>query len=181
MKTVWLRSIVLGIAIGFVEIAAAAPAVVLVVRHAEKEAAPADDPALTAKGKQRAVELVRVVQTWSAAGAPVSALFATEVKRTQQTLAPLAASVGVKVSTVNAKDTAGLVKQILAVDGGIVVVAGHSNTVPALIKALGGPPGIVVGDAEFDRLFAVIGAGSQAHVVALRYGAASDPANASHM
>jgi phosphohistidine phosphatase SixA len=181
MKTVWLRTILLAIAMWMAAPAGAAPAVVLVVRHAEKEAVPAEDPPLTAVGRQRAAELARVVQAWSAAGAPVRALFASEVKRTQQTLAPLAASTHVKVSVVNAKDIAALVKQVLAVDGGVVVVAGHSNTVPGLIQALGGPPGIVIADAEFDRLFAITGAGSKALVVALRYGAPSDPANPSKM
>ncbi len=165
---------VLAIALWVAGVAGGAPAVVLVVRHAEKAALPADDPALTAAGRQRAAELVRVVQAWSAAGATVRGLFASEVARTQQTLAPLAESTGVKVSVVNAKDTAGLVKKILAVDGGIVVVAGHSNTVPALLQALGGPAGIVIADSEFDRLFAITftntGADSEARVVALRYG-----------
>ncbi len=160
----------LAIAIGLASGAAAAPAVVLVVRHAEKESVPADDPPLTIAGRQRSAELARVVQAWSAAGATVRDLIASEVKRTQQTLQPLSASTGVPVSVVAAKDTAALVKRIMAIDGGIVVVAGHSNTVPAILQALGGPAGIVIADAEFDRLFAVVGAGSGARVVALRYG-----------
>jgi phosphohistidine phosphatase SixA len=169
-KAICLRAITLAIAIWWAAAAGAAPAVVLVVRHAEKEALPADDPPLTPAGKQRSAELVRVVQSWSSAGAPLRELFVSEVKRTQQTLQPLAAASGLALSVVNAKDTATLVKRILAIDGGIVVVAGHSNTVPALIEALGGPAGIVIADSEFDRLFAVTGAGAQARVVALRYG-----------
>jgi phosphohistidine phosphatase SixA len=154
-----------------VRVAPAAPAVILIVRHAEKEALPADDPPLTAGGRQRAEELARVVSAWSAAGAPVRALFASEVKRTRQTLEPLAAATGLTVSVVGAKDTAALVQRILAVDGGIVVIAGHSNTVPAIVEALGGPAGIAIADAEFDRLFAVTIAGRKTAVVALRYGA----------
>lgn len=152
-------------------IASAAPAVVLIVRHAEKEALPADDPPLTGAGRQRAEELVRVVSAWSAAGASVRELFASEVKRTQQTLQPLAKSTGLAISVVGAKDFAALVKRILAMDGGIVVVAGHSNTVPAILQALGGPAGITIADADFDHLFAVTFAGGQANVVDLRYGA----------
>jgi hypothetical protein len=71
---------------------------------------------------------------------------------------------------VNAADTAGLVKRILAVNGGVVVVAGHSNTVPAVIQALGGPSGIVIADMEFDRFFAVTAARGHAVLVATRYG-----------
>lgn len=149
--------------------ASAAPAVVLVVRHAEKAAAPADDPGLTAAGKQRAAELALVVQAWSAGGAPVRALFATELKRTQQTLQPIAVATGVAVAVVPAKDIAALVKEIMAVDGGIVVVAGHSNTVPDIVRALGGPAGIVIEDSEFDGLFALTQPGAGARVVLLRY------------
>jgi hypothetical protein len=74
------------------------------------------------------------------------------------------------VSVVNAKDTAALVRRIMAIDGGIVVVAGHSNTVPDILKALGCSAGITIADAEFDRLFAVVGVGPGARLVALRYG-----------
>src|SRR4051812_42706864 len=98
MKPIYLGAIALYLAVS----AFAAPAVVLVVRHAEKAAQPADDPPLTPAGRQRAAELARVVQAWSAAGAPVRALFASEVKRTQQTLEPLTAATGVKVSVVAA-------------------------------------------------------------------------------
>jgi phosphohistidine phosphatase SixA len=163
----FLRTISLMIAFCFA--ASAAPAVVLLVRHAEKEAAPADDPGLTAVGKQRAAELARVIQAWSAGGAPVRALFATELKRTQQTLQPVAAATGVAVSVVSAKDTAALVKEIMAVEGGLVVVAGHSNTVPDIVRALGGPAGIVIADSEFDGLFALTQPGAGARVVLLRY------------
>jgi len=163
----FLRTIFLMVAA--VLVASAAPAVVLVVRHAEKEAAPADDPGLTTVGKQRAAELALVVQAWSAGGAPVRALFATELKRTQQTLRPLSAATGIAVSQVKAKDTAALVKEIMAVEGGIVVVAGHSNTVPDIVRALGGPAGIVIEDSEFDRLFALTQPGARARVVLLRY------------
>ncbi len=162
-----LRTISLMIAFCFA--ASAAPAVVLVVRHAEKAAAPADDPGLTAAGKERAAELALVVQAWTAGGAPVRALFATELKRTQQTLEPIAAATGVAVSVVSAKDTAALVKKIQEVEGGIVVVAGHSNTVPEIVRALGGPAGIVIEDSEFDRLFALTQPGGRARVVLLRY------------
>ena len=151
-------------------LAPAAPAVVILVRHAEKDVTPADDPGLTPAGKLRAAELARVVAAWKAAGGTVRALFASEARRTQQTLAPLAAATGVAVTQVKAKDTAALVQKILAVKGGVVVVAGHSNTVPAVIQALGGPARIEIGDAEFDWLFAVTGAPGKAQVVALRYG-----------
>jgi len=150
-------------------LAQGAPAVVILVRHAERAGEMGDDPSLTAAGKQRADELARVVAAWKAPGGKLLALFASEKKRTQETLAPLAAG-GIKVPVIPADNTAALVKQILAVKGGIVGVAGHSNTVPGVIQALGGPAGITIDDNEFDRLFALTGAGGSASLVGMRYG-----------
>ena len=150
-------------------LAQAAPAVVILVRHAERAGEMSEDGSLTPAGKQRAEELARVVAAWKAPGGKLLALFASEKKRTQETLAPLAAG-GIKVTVIPADNTAALVKQILAVKGGIVVVAGHSNTVPGVIQALGGPAGITIDDNEFDRLFALTGAGGSASLVGMRYG-----------
>ena len=169
-KRSWLGILILAVATLAPEMALGAPAVVILVRHAEKETTPADDPGLTPAGRQRAEELARVVAAWKASGAKVRALFSSEMKRMRETLGPLEAATGLRVIPVKAKDTADLVKRILAVKGGVVVVAGHSNTVPAAIEALGGPAGIAIADAEFDRLFAVTGAGGKAVVVAMRYG-----------
>ena len=170
MQRVRLGILALSAAMLAPQLAVSAPAVVILVRHAEKSTTPVNDPVLTTAGKQRAVELAHVVATWTTAGASVKALFATEAKRTQLTLAPLAAATGRTVTQVMAVDTAGLVAQILAVNGGVVVVAGHTNTLPAVIQALGGPAGITIAETEFNRLFVVTGAGAHAAMVAMRYG-----------
>ena len=166
-----LRILAMAAALCLPSIAPAAPAVVLLVRHAEKEAsAMTEDVPLTAAGRRRAEELARVVAAWTAAGGKVQALFASEAKRTQQTLAPLAAATHIAVTQVEATDIAGLASKILAVPGGIAVVAGHSNRLPAVIQALGGPAGLVIADTEFDKLFVITGPGSAAKMVLLRYG-----------
>ncbi len=66
--------------------------------------------------------------------------------------------------------------------GTVAVVAGHSNTVPALVEGLGGeidglvdtpPYGEILGDDEYDRLFMVTlpaGKGTAVKAVELRYG-----------
>src|SRR5262249_39749640 len=120
----------------------AAPNLVILVRHAEKASTPETDPPLSDAGRQRALKLPRILETWTATGARVRALFATELQRTQQTLAPLAACTHVHVTVVKSNNTAELVKKVLAAPAGIVVIAGHSNTVPEIIEALGGPSNI---------------------------------------
>ena len=153
--------------------ASGAPAVIIVVRHAEKAALPADDPPLTPAGNARATELARLVEAWSAAGIPVRGLFASEVKRTQQTLAPIAAKTHLTITVTGAKELDALVQQVQAVNGGMVVVAGHSNTVPQIVKALGGSADLTIGDAEYDRVFVITPKG----VIDMRYGARTEPAH----
>src|ERR1051326_1949521 len=149
----------------------AAPAIVIVVRHAEKAAAPADDPPLNDAGTRRARDLADVVAAWTAAGGKVTALIASDTKRALLTLSPLSAASGVMVTVVPAKDYDVLARKVMAVKGGVVVVAGHSKTVPAILKRLGAAGEVVIEDAEYGRLFAITApGGAGARMVELCYG-----------
>jgi hypothetical protein len=59
----------------------------------------------------------------------------------------------------------------------VIVIAGHSNTVPALVEALGGGAVAPIEEGwEYDNLYVVsIGATGGALVSTLKYGAASSP------
>ncbi|MEQ1893468.1 MAG: phosphoglycerate mutase family protein [Planctomycetota bacterium] len=131
------------------------PHTVILVRHAEKDSAKdKNDPPLTAGGTARAEELARLL-----AHAGVTRLVASEFRRTQATLAPLAKATGVTLEKRPAKELAALAEELRdAPAGSVTIVAGHSNTVPQLAEALGAPlPGIAkganLGDDEYDRLF----------------------------
>src|SRR5687767_8092456 len=65
----------------------AQPLTVILVRHAEKEVVPPEnkDPNLSMAGQTRAQELARMF-----GGAGVTSIYATQFKRTQQTVKPLA-------------------------------------------------------------------------------------------
>jgi phosphohistidine phosphatase SixA len=134
---------------------AAAPAIVILVRHAEKEAAPADNPHLTPAGRARAEELSKLVDILMQKF-PLRAIFTTDFLRTRQTAAPLSAASHVALTVTNDDPTA----QVLAIQGGMVVIVGHGDTVPKLIEALGGPAGIVIADNEFNRFFALAAPGT---------------------
>ena len=119
------------------------------MRHAEK-AAPRGDLPLNDAGAARAVELARVVGDLD-----VGALFATQYRRTQDTLAPLAERSGVEVTVARVESVEGsareLAERILSEHRGkVAVVAGHSNTVPAIIAALGGDPPASIDDDRYD-------------------------------
>jgi phosphohistidine phosphatase SixA len=131
------------------------PAVFL-VRHAERAdttggGAPMmkTDPNLSAAGRARARSLATTLKD-----AGITAIFATEYKRTQQTAAPLARALGVTVVTIPSADTAGLVAKVKSAPGNVLVV-GHSNTLPEVIKGLGVDAPAVVAESEFDKLFIV--------------------------
>ncbi len=86
--------------------------------------------------------------------ANISAIFTTEFKRTQQTATPLAKALGLTIKTMPASDTKGLIEQVRAAKGNVLIV-GHSNTVPEIVKALGITTPVTVGDTEFDNLFVI--------------------------
>jgi broad specificity phosphatase PhoE len=137
---------------------------VLVVRHAEKQLDQGDDPPLTDQGSARAQLLANML----AETKPV-AIYATQYRRTKDTVQPLADRVSVPIRAIEAKETDALAKQIKAEhEGKTVVVAGHSNTVNKLIAALGGPEMPDLDDADYDNLFVVAISGGQVRVARLR-------------
>jgi broad specificity phosphatase PhoE len=138
---------------------------VILTRHAERAQSADDDPPLSVEGKRRAQLLASLLGT-----ASVSAIYATESRRTQETAQPLADLMHLVVQRIDADQTSVLVDAIRKHQNGVVVAVGHSNTVPNIIAALGGPP-VQIGEAEFDNLFVVSIAGGDVNVVRLRYGA----------
>lgn len=146
--------------------------IVVVVRHAEKDReAGGPDPALTEAGRRRARDLDRALE-----GAEVRGLLSTPFRRTRDTLAPLAARTGLPIVEVDAGEdhVAATVRAVDAVGGGVVVVSGHSDTVPAVLSALSGVDVGPIADHENDRMFVVVrGGGGPGRVLELRYGAPS--------
>jgi broad specificity phosphatase PhoE len=146
---------------------------VIVVRHAEKEAEPAADPPLTAAGRARADVLVETLR-----GVPVRAVMSTDFARTRSTAAPIAAQRGLRTEIVDARarDHARQVAAGVLSDhrGEVVVVVGHSNTVPDIVAALGAPKPANICDSEYDNLFVVrVPASGAATVERRKYGAVS--------
>jgi broad specificity phosphatase PhoE len=151
-------------------VAAEGPTTVVLVRHAEK-AAPKGDPPLSEAGAARAEELARTV---GALG--VDALFATQFRRTRDTLEPLARRSGVDVTVAPVERVEDSARELAATilrdhRGGVVVVAGHSNTVPAIIAALGGEPPDSIADGRYDDLFVLVIDGDRVVTMNLKYGA----------
>ncbi|MFI5311287.1 MAG: histidine phosphatase family protein [Gemmatimonadales bacterium] len=156
-----------------------APTVVIVVRHAEKAAAPANDPPLTAAGAARAKALAAVL-----ADANVQAIISTPLVRTLETARPTAEAHALAVQTVpvggpvadHARAVAAAVRKH---PGTTVLVVGHSNTVAAIIAALGGPKMPDLCDSQYSNLFTLVLDGASARLVRASYGAPSPDPDAS--
>lgn len=149
---------------------------VLLVRHADR-----GNDHLTAAGEARATELARVA--WKAG---VTAIYATNAIRTQQTVEPLRAALGIDATIwplsadVNTHAQT-LVEEVLTQhDGDVVLIAGHSDTVPVIIQKFGGPPNVSV-FPEYDNLFVIThrpagteeGTEDAVNVMNLQYGVAT--------
>ncbi len=137
--------------------ASGAPLVVLLLRHAEKAGTPKDDPPLTAAGRDRADALARLL-----ADAGVTHLYSSEYRRTRETLQPLASRLSLDIRTLPARRIEAIVEAIQALPpGSVVVLAGHSNTLPSLLRSFGvTSDGIgrldergFIPDDVFDRLY----------------------------
>jgi broad specificity phosphatase PhoE len=87
--------------------------------------------------------------------AEISALYTTEFKRTQQTAAPLAKALHLEPAIISSKDQAALIAKLRGSSGNVLVV-GHGNTIPNLIKTLGIDTPINIADNDYDNLWVVL-------------------------
>ena len=149
--------------LGLMTVPIEAQKTIIIVRHAEK----VDDshnPQLSPKGKMRAQALVRHLQDVG-----INAVYSTGYIRTIDTVSPLAKTLGLSVSLepvhdINAfSDSAitryheALVTQLQRVHkDDVVLIVGHSNSLPGLLQTLGHPELIAIASEEYDNLFVVI-------------------------
>jgi phosphohistidine phosphatase SixA len=131
--------------------AAADPAVVFVVRHAEKTSQTDKDPDISLAGSDRALSISRMLRATK-----LTHVFVTDLKRTGQTAFPAAAHHRLKPIVLPAGDTAGLVARLKALPKeAVVLVVGHSNTVPDIVSGLGAKDKVTIADDEYGRVFVV--------------------------
>jgi broad specificity phosphatase PhoE len=153
------------------------PKTVFLVRHAEREDEPRQDPPLKTEGVARSKELAQLL-----GNAGIKAIYTSQFARTRLTGEPLAAKLGLTVTPIALKSnpanprqiaeesTAEVVNKILERAGENVLVVGHSNSVPDVIKMLGGDVVPTIDERTFDDLFIVtVYAKGKAKVAHLKY------------
>ena len=113
--------------------------IVYLVRNAEKANLIDKDAALSDAGRQRAAALASAMKD-----TPLDAVYVTQIKRTSETAADLVAAkklmpTVVPVGADVAAHAAAVAKAVMELRGKSVLVVGHSNTISAVVAALGGP------------------------------------------
>lgn len=146
---------VLGLLLVAAAQAAAQATTVVIVRHAEK-ADDSADPLLSAAGTARAAALAKALEH-----ANVRAVLTTQFQRTILTGKPLADALGLEVTQVPAGNPMrahldAIAAKVAEHAGGTVLVVGHSNTVPLIVQALGGPDIGTIADSEYDNLMMLV-------------------------
>ncbi|MFK7886349.1 MAG: histidine phosphatase family protein [Gammaproteobacteria bacterium] len=128
---------------------------VVTVRHAEKQSG-VSDPGLTAAGQRRADALRDHLAD---ARANIVAVYSTDTRRTRNTAAPTAQSLGVPVRIYSSPEQ--LAARIRAEHAGeAVLVVAHSNTLGLIVDAFGADrpaaiPG-TISENDYDNMVTVI-------------------------
>lgn len=140
----------------------------IVLRHAEK-ADNSKDTNLSADGLLRAEELKKTLNNVS-----VDAIYSTPYNRTKQTVTPLATEKRITITEYPAdKPYQDFVTELMASHRGkTIVIVGHSNTVPEILKVLTNNTfNVSISESQFDNLFVVtLVDGKQPEVAPMKYG-----------
>ena len=146
------------------------------VRHAEKALVPVDDPGLSPEGQARAIELARqLVDADVVAG--IDAIYSTPTRRAIETAQPVADALGLSIHSYDydpSEDGEAVVDAMVrAYKGKIILVVGHSNTLPGLIADLGASKNVpAIADDEYDNIYLIsIPWFGKTKTIRLRYGA----------
>ncbi|WP_457299734.1 SixA phosphatase family protein [Phyllobacterium sp. P5_D12] len=135
--------------------------VIYIVRHSDPPSTLNLDEILDEtppeSGQQRAKMLAERLKD-----AGISAVYATQARRTVETSEPLAKARGLEIRVHSYEDSDGLVR-LLRSDNGKdrVLIVGHWSTIPEILKALGYPEEVKIERSAYDNLFVVVPGGTK--------------------
>jgi broad specificity phosphatase PhoE len=157
------------VTLAFAASAAFAQKSVILVRHAELADAngvEAKAVPLSPAGQARAEQLSKMLER-----SGVSAVYATDFLRTRATAEPSARLLGREVTVTSQGDAREFVERLRKEHANdVVLVVGHSDTVPGLVKALGVSDDVKIERADFGNVFIVTPqAGAAPAFLRLRY------------
>ena len=127
------------------------PKAIYLFRHAEKQIIEGEkNPELTMEGFIRAEALadsLSLIQN--------GIIFSSEFKRTQQTVNPLAKKWNSDILIHTASDPEGQIKKALEKCNKTVIISGHSNTIPNLIRLFGIDDELKIEDDQYGDLYKI--------------------------
>lgn len=124
---------------------------VYIARHAEKLDPQDPESSLSTEGRARAAFLADRLK-----GENVTRIYATTKLRTQQTAAPLAQVLGIEPVVLDPYALDDLIARIRSGDQGrTVLVVGHSNSIPDIVRRLSGQGIEGIEENQYGRLFKV--------------------------
>ncbi len=151
--------------VGLTAPAALAQQAVFLVRHAERQDQSTDSP-LSAAGRDRAARLATVLRD-----ARITTILVTQFQRTAETAKPLADRLGLTMQKMTAADTGALAARVRSAGPtDRVLVVAHGDTLPVILKELGYPEAVTIGNDDWDNLFVLVPHGKEPPAgVRLRY------------
>lgn len=141
------------------------PVVVYLVRHSERAEDGTNDPAISEPGWDRSRLLAGMLED-----AGLTHMHTTDFRRTRMTGRPTADATGIEMQLYDPRDLDGFAAELRRTPGRHLVL-GHSDTTPAMVRALGGDPGSSIQTMEYDRLYIVTLTDLGASTVLIRFGA----------
>ena len=131
-------------------LAAQAQELVFVIRPAEKEAEP-DDPALTAAGRARAGRWAAMLRS-----AGLDLVVTSDALRTRETGGIVAEALDLPVEEVPRTETQALLDLLeWDYDAARVLIVGHTETIPSILRGLGVSDPLDISQTDFANLFFV--------------------------
>jgi phosphohistidine phosphatase SixA len=148
------------------DLATAPPRTIIVVRHAER-IRPDGDVELSDKGRERAKMLA-----WTLKDQSLRAIYISQMIRTRETAAPVAAAAGIVSEVVPADKPNVLVEKLGQLrPGECALVVHHSGSIPKIVDGLGAGKISPIPEDEFDRMIIIsLPAGGKPAITTLRYG-----------
>ncbi len=166
-----MKRLLLALAFSLFAASSVAAQTVYLVRHAEKADA-SSDPVLSEAGQARATALATLL-----AEVHPGHVFTSPLQRTRLTAAPTADFHSVTLEPVGfdggtAAHVAAIADRVRALpEDAVVLVVGHSNTIPLIARALGYAEAADMPECEYDRMTMLHLMGDGAHGMVSRYGA----------
>lgn len=135
--------------------AANAQRAVILVRHAELTSAPMAGPKqvpLSEAGSARATRLAGLLKD-----SGIDAIYVTDFLRTNKTAEPLSREIHKPMTVVPKGDPRELVARLRKEHPGqTVLLVGHTDTLPGLLKTLGYPADVKIAPDDYGNIFVVV-------------------------